>query len=171
MPLTTQTTTWTLTPNGAGDHGTHVAGIAAANAGVVADVVGVAPQAQILAMKVFSSSGSNGATWADILAAADDAVALGADVINMSLGSTCGFSTPEGEEGVAEVLENIASSRRDALHLRRQRVQRRSGHPHRQGPRPDRRTRTMAPSPAPPATASHCPSPAWRKPTALTPAI
>ena len=61
-------------------------------------------------MKVFSSSGSNGATWADILAAADDAVALGADVINMSLGSTCGFSTPEGEEGVAEVLENIASS-------------------------------------------------------------
>lgn len=99
-----------VAPNGAGDHGTHVAGIAAANAGVVADVVGVAPQAQILAMKVFSSSGSNGATWADILAAADDAVALGVDVINMSLGSTCGFSTPEGEEGVAEVLENIASS-------------------------------------------------------------
>ena len=99
-----------VAPNGAGDHGTHVAGIAAANAGVVADVVGVAPQAQILAMKVFSSSGSNGATWADILAAADDAVALGADVINMSLGSTCGFSTPEGEEGVAEVLKNIASS-------------------------------------------------------------
>lgn len=99
-----------VAPNGAGDHGTHVAGIAAANAGVVADVVGVAPQAQILAMKVFSSSGSNGATWADILAAADDAVALGADVINMSLGSTCGFSTPEGEKGVAEVLENVASS-------------------------------------------------------------
>ena len=73
-------------------------------------MVGVAPQAQILAMKVFSSSGSNGATWADILAAADDAVALGADVINMSLGSTCGFSTPEGEEGVAEVLNNIAES-------------------------------------------------------------
>lgn len=99
-----------VAPNGAGDHGTHVAGIAAANAGVVADVVGVAPQAQILAMKVFSSSGSNGATWADILAAADDAVALGADVINMSLGSTCGFSTPEGDEGVAKVMQNIAAS-------------------------------------------------------------
>lgn len=99
-----------VNPGSAGDHGTHVAGIAAANAGVVQDVVGVAPQAQILAMKVFSSSGSNGATWDDILAAADDAVALGADVINMSLGSTCGFSTPEGEEGVAEVLENIAGS-------------------------------------------------------------
>ena len=97
-----------VAPNGAGDHGTHVAGIAAANEGVVSDVVGVAPQAQILAMKVFSSSGSNGATWADILAAADDAVALGADVINMSLGSTCGFSTPEGDEEVAKVFENIA---------------------------------------------------------------
>lgn len=97
-----------VAPNGAGDHGTHVAGIAAANEGVVSDVVGVAPQAQILAMKVFSSSGSNGATWGDILAAADDAVALGADVINMSLGSTCGFSTPEGDEEVAKVFKNIA---------------------------------------------------------------
>ena len=99
-----------VNPGNAGDHGTHVAGIAAANADVVADVVGVAPQAQILAMKVFSSSGSNGATWDDILAAADDAVSLGADVINMSLGSTCGFSTPEGDEGVAEVFQNIADS-------------------------------------------------------------
>lgn len=35
---------------------------------------------------------------------------LGADVINMSLGSTCGFSTPEGEEGVAEVLDRIADN-------------------------------------------------------------
>ena len=99
-----------VNPGSAGDHGIHVSGIAAANAGVVSDVVGTAPQAQILAMKVFSSSGSNGATWADILAAADDAVTLGADVINMSLGSTCGFSTPEGEEGVAEVLDRIADN-------------------------------------------------------------
>ena len=99
-----------VNPGNAGDHGIHVSGIAAANAGVVSDVVGTAPQAQILAMKVFSSSGSNGATWDDILAAADDAVTLGADVINMSLGSTCGFSTPEGEEGVAEVLDRIADN-------------------------------------------------------------
>lgn len=99
-----------VNPGSAGDHGTHVAGIAAGNAGVVDDVVGIAPQAQILAMKVFGSSGSNGATWDDILAAADDAVTLGADVINMSLGSTCGFSTPEGDEEVAKVFENIAAS-------------------------------------------------------------
>ena len=99
-----------VNPGSAGDHGIHVSGIAAANAGVVSDVVGTAPQAQILAMKVFSSSGSNGATWADILAAADDAVTLGADVINMSLGSTCGFSTPDGDEEVVRVFQNIADS-------------------------------------------------------------
>ena len=99
-----------VNPGSAGDHGIHVSGIAAANAGMVSDVVGTAPQAQILAMKVFSSSGSNGATWADILAAADDAVTLGADVINMSLGSTCGFSTPEGDEEVVRVFQNIADS-------------------------------------------------------------
>ena len=99
-----------VAPGNAGDHGTHVTGIAAGNAGVAADVVGVAPQAQILAMKVFSSYGSAGATWDDILAAADDAVALGADVINMSLGATCGFSTPEGDDEVAAVFENIAAS-------------------------------------------------------------
>ena len=46
-----------VNPGNAGDHGIHVSGIAAANAGVVSDVVGTAPQAQILAMKVFSSSG------------------------------------------------------------------------------------------------------------------
>ncbi len=99
-----------VNPGNAGDHGTHVAGIAAGNQGVAADVVGVAPQAQILAMKVFSSYGSNGATWDDILAATDDAVALGADVINMSLGSTCGFSTPEGDEGVAEVFRRVVDA-------------------------------------------------------------
>lgn len=32
-----------VTPGSAGDHGVHVSGIAAANDGVVADVVGVAP--------------------------------------------------------------------------------------------------------------------------------
>lgn len=99
-----------VNPGSAGDHGIHVSGIAAANANVVSDVVGTAPQAQILAMKVFSSSGSNGATWDNILAAADDAVTLGADVINMSLGSTCGFSTPEGDEEVVRVFQNIADS-------------------------------------------------------------
>ena len=99
-----------VNPGSAGDHGVHVAGIAAANEGIAADVVGVAPQAQILAMKVFSSSGSNGATWDDILAAMEDAVRLGADVINLSLGATCGYSSPEGDEGVISTLATVVNA-------------------------------------------------------------
>ena len=72
-------------------HGTHVAGIVGANSG--STVTGVAPDAQFLIMKVFDDAGT-GAYDNDILAALDDAVKLGADAINMSLGSTAGFSTP-----------------------------------------------------------------------------
>ncbi|MEG0804828.1 MAG: S8 family serine peptidase [Lachnospiraceae bacterium] len=73
------------------DHGTHVAGIAAGNETKTPDgtVVGVAKDAQILVMKVF---GGQYAEFDTILAALDDAMTLGADSINMSLGSTAGFS-------------------------------------------------------------------------------
>ena len=71
-------------------HGTHVAGIVGANAG--GTVTGVAPDAQFLIMKVFDDAGT-GAYDNDILSALDDAVKLGADAINMSLGTTAGFST------------------------------------------------------------------------------
>ncbi len=78
-------------------HGMHVAGIAAGNA-PEADYLagkgirGVAPEAQLLAMKVFSNHHDGGAWSDDILMAIQDSVKLGADVINMSLGSSCGFS-------------------------------------------------------------------------------
>ena len=72
-----------------GDHGTHVAGIAAANALEDSPVVGVAPDAQILVMKVFGTAG--GAYFDDILAALEDCYRLNADVVNMSLGSPAGF--------------------------------------------------------------------------------
>ena len=75
-----------------GDHGTHVAGIAAANKVEGSDVVGVAPDAQLMAMKVFGLNGE-GAGDAAILAALEDAKMLGADVINLSLGSPAGFTT------------------------------------------------------------------------------
>ena len=75
--------------HGASDHGTHVAGIAAGNNGD--DFKGVAPEAQILAMQVFSSNG--GASWSTILPALEDCAYLGVDNANMSLGSACGFST------------------------------------------------------------------------------
>ena len=70
-------------------HGTHVAGIVAANRGT--EVTGVAPDAQLFIMKVFGDA-TGGAYDSDILAALDDSVKLGADAINMSLGSPAGFS-------------------------------------------------------------------------------
>jgi len=76
-----------------GDHGTHVAGIAAANKISGSDVVGVAPDAQLYVMKVFGANG--GAYTKDILAALEDALMLGADVVNMSLGSPAGFTSGE----------------------------------------------------------------------------
>ena len=68
-------------------HGTHVAGTVAANG---ESFIGVAPDAQLAIMKVFSSQG--GAKDSDILAALEDCVVLGVDTVNMSLGSPCGFT-------------------------------------------------------------------------------
>ena len=78
-----------------GSHGTHVAGIAAANKIEESEVVGVAPDAQLYIMKVFGAAG--GAYSEDILAALEDALLLGADVVNMSLGSTAGFTSDSDE--------------------------------------------------------------------------
>lgn len=74
-----------------GTHGTHVAGIAAANKIDSSEVVGVAPDAQLYIMKVFGSNG--GAYDEDLLACIEDALLLGADVINLSLGSAAGFTS------------------------------------------------------------------------------
>ena len=49
-------------------------------------VVGVAPDAQILAMKVFGKNG--GAYDSDYMAAIEDAILLGCDTVNLSLGSS-----------------------------------------------------------------------------------
>ena len=76
-------------PTEGGEHGTHVAATAAGNAGVKENFSGVAPEAQILDMKVFKKSG--GAAYNDILSALEDCMVLGVDAVNMSLGSACGF--------------------------------------------------------------------------------
>ena len=73
-----------------GDHGTHVSGIAAANKVEGVDYVGMAPDAQIIVMKVFGVSGS---MMDGVIAALEDALVLDCDVVNMSLGSTGGFSS------------------------------------------------------------------------------
>ena len=90
----------------AGDHGTHVAGIAALNATEGTDVVGVAPDAQILVMKVFGVNG--GAYFDDIMAALEDCYRLNVDAVNMSLGSPAGF-TDEGET-INEIYDKILDS-------------------------------------------------------------
>lgn len=75
-----------LSKPSASPHGVHVAGTVAANG----SILGVAPEAQLLAEKVFSD-GYEGAYDDDIIAGIEHAVAFGADVINMSLGSNAGF--------------------------------------------------------------------------------
>lgn len=74
-------------------HGMHVAGTVGANG----EIKGVAPEAQLLAMKVFSRDPDFPSTYDDIyMKAIDDAIKLGVDVINMSLGSPSGFYQPNG---------------------------------------------------------------------------
>lgn len=89
---------------GTGMHGMHVAGIVAAN-GVGEDpakaVLGVAPEAQLLAMKVFSNNNRfSTALDDDVIAAIEDSVKLGADVLNMSLGSPSGAADPNSPEEI-----------------------------------------------------------------------
>ncbi|MFD1400109.1 S8 family serine peptidase [Lacticaseibacillus suilingensis] len=70
-------------------HGQHVAGIVGANGenpDNVTSVVGVAPEAQLLDMKVFNNMGTG--VFSDVIVQAiEDSVKLGADVMNMSFGS------------------------------------------------------------------------------------
>lgn len=89
-----------------GDHGTHVAGIAAANKVEGSEVVGVAPNAQLYVMKVFGANG--GAYTEDILAALDDALKLGADVVNMSLGTPAGFTFSSDE--INAIYDRVAET-------------------------------------------------------------
>ena len=85
------------------NHGTHVAGVIAGHDDVI---TGVAPGAQLAIMKIFSDVEATSRTaW--ILAALEDCVTLGVDVINMSIGTTCGFSRPTDEESVNAVYDRI----------------------------------------------------------------
>jgi subtilisin family serine protease len=76
-------------PSGPDAHGTHVAGTIGARSNNGVGVIGLAPDASILPVKVFADD-SEGARISDIIAGIDYAVSEGADVINMSLGSPAG---------------------------------------------------------------------------------
>ena len=103
-----------------GNHGSHVAGIAAANRYVKIDgeyvdsleatrAVGVAPDAQILVMKVFGKGG--GAYDSDYMAAIEDAIILKADSVNLSLGSgNPGFSFAGVYQTIMENLVNTSTA-------------------------------------------------------------
>lgn len=91
--------------SGGNSHGTHVAGIVGANGG---EVTGVAPDAQLMIMKIFGDDGS-GAYDSDIFAALEDAVVLGADAVNMSLGMTAGFSEA-AETKMQQVYQRVKSA-------------------------------------------------------------
>jgi lactocepin len=84
-------------------HGMHVAGTVAANGNeATGGLKGVAPEAQVLGMKVFSNDPNYPSTWSDVyLAAIDDSIKLGADVLNMSLGSTASFYDADSAEDLA----------------------------------------------------------------------
>ena len=74
-------------------HGMHVGGTVGANGDESKDgIKGVAPGAQLLALKVFGNDPAMPSTFGDVyIKAIDDGIKLGADVLNMSLGSTAGF--------------------------------------------------------------------------------
>ncbi|MFS0674981.1 S8 family serine peptidase [Ornithinibacillus sp. 179-J 7C1 HS] len=93
-----------------GAHGMHVAGTVGANGDEEnGGIVGIAPEAQILNLKVFSNDPSYGGTYSDIyIAAIDDAIKLGADVLNMSLGAPAGFVAADSpdNQAVSRAVEN-----------------------------------------------------------------
>ena len=96
------------------EHGSHVSGIAAANRYVKINgefvdaaenvfAVGVAPDAQILTMKVFGKGG--GAYDSDYMTAIEDAIVLNADSVNLSLGSgSPGFTFSNGYQDIMDSL-------------------------------------------------------------------
>ena len=99
-----------------GEHGSHVAGIAAANRYIPRDgefvsalenvkVQGVAPDAQLITMKVFGQGG--GAYDSDYMAAIEDAILLGCDAVNLSLGSSSAGFTSSGvyDRFLSEVMD------------------------------------------------------------------
>ena len=94
-----------MTPQAA-EHGTHVAGVIAGKDDVI---TGVAPNAQLAIMKIFSDVEST-ARSAWILSALEDCVILEVDVINMSIGTSCGFSRETDREAISGVYDRIRAT-------------------------------------------------------------
>ncbi|WP_164545714.1 immunoglobulin-like domain-containing protein [Paenibacillus albus] len=95
---------WTeLSPS---SHGVHVAGIAAGSSDVLQ---GVAPEAQLIAEKVFSET-QPGALTEDIIKGIDHATSMKADVINMSLGASSTFDTRDANDPMGIAIRNATDA-------------------------------------------------------------
>ncbi len=88
------------------NHGTHVSGVIV---GKDDTITGVAPNAQLVSMKIFSDV-MDTARSAWILAALEDCAILGVDVINMSLGTSCGFSREQDDEEMNAVYDTLRAA-------------------------------------------------------------
>ncbi len=105
------------------EHGTHVAGIIGGYAdsyqekdgttptenGKPIPFQGIAVDTQLVLMKVFPDL-TTGAETDDILAAIEDAVKLGVDAINMSLGAACGFTREKDGDIVNTIYDKVNAS-------------------------------------------------------------
>lgn len=92
-----------------GVSGTNLLSIAAGGSTVSEEgrknALGIAPEAQVLAMKIHSDTVGN-VTAKAMEAAINDAVLLGADVILIGVTSMAGFDTADGTEAVNRAIEN-----------------------------------------------------------------
>jgi len=86
-------------------HGSHVAGIIAAADGG-GHVIGIAPDAELVAFKVLAASGSGDFDW--LIEALYDAVEIEADVVNMSLGAYMDKGGFYDEDGVWVTAQEVA---------------------------------------------------------------
>jgi len=89
-------------PDDKNGHGTHVSGIIAA-LNNTSGTLGVAPGATIVPVQVLSASGFG--SWSALADAVDHALAIGADVVNMSLG---GGAPAAGHELYASLADAFA---------------------------------------------------------------
>lgn len=111
------------------NHGTHVAGIIAGydrngytdkdgNPITDKEFKGVVPDAQLAIFKVFTDDLDDpeigGAVTDDIVAALEDCVTLQVDVINMSLGTTCGFTSTDDGDDEGTLLDNVYNKVRES---------------------------------------------------------
>lgn len=106
------------------NHGTHVAGIIGGydengytdkdGEQINETFKGVVPDAQLVICKVFTDDLDDedlgGAVAEDIIAALEDCVNIGVDVINMSLGTSCGFTTTDDGDDEGMMLNEVYDS-------------------------------------------------------------